>query len=64
MTVEDKFQIDYPQNLRKSENDNRIALITIPINIGENTFTTLCLPEHRGSVQQCFIHHPAMPTVT
>jgi hypothetical protein len=44
MTVEDKFQIDYPQNLRKSENDNRIALITIPIDIGENTFTTLYLP--------------------
>ena len=62
--VEHKLRIDYPQTLPKSANNNTMPLITIPIDIGENTFTTLCLLEHRGSVQHCFIHHPSMPTVT
>ncbi len=64
IALEHQLQIDYPQTPRKSEDDNRIPLITIPIDIGENTFTTLCLLEHRGSVQQSFIHHPSMPTDT
>jgi len=64
IALEHKFQMDYHQNLKKSENGNRISLITIPIDIGEKTFTTLCLLEHRGSVQQSFIHHPSMSTNT
>jgi hypothetical protein len=64
IAIDHKLQVDYPQTLEKNETDNRILLITIPIDIGENTFTTLYLPGHRGSVQQCFIHHPSMPTVT
>ncbi len=61
---EHKLQIDYPQTLRITEKDNQIPLITIPIDIGENTFTMLCPLAHRGSVQQSFIHHPSMPTGT
>jgi hypothetical protein len=64
MAIEHNLQTDYQQTFLKTENDNRIPFITIPIVIGENTFTTLCLLEHRGSVQQCFIHHPSMPTGT
>ena len=62
--VNHKLQVDYPQTLRKSENNNTIPLFTISIDIGENTFPTPCLLEHRGSVQQCFIHHPSIATVT
>jgi hypothetical protein len=40
--VEHKLQIEYQQTLRKTENDNQIPLITIPIDIGDNTFTMLC----------------------
>jgi len=55
---------DYQQTLRKTENDHRIPLITITIDIAENAFTMLCPLEHRGSVQQSFIHHPSMSTET
>lgn len=64
MLIEHNLQIDDQKILPNYENGHRIPLFTIPINIGENTFTVLCLLEHRGSVQQCFIHHPFMPTVT
>jgi hypothetical protein len=49
--VEHKLQIDYQQTLRKTENDNRIPLITIPIDIGENTFTMLCSSPLNTAVQ-------------
>ncbi len=62
--VEHKLQIDYQQTLQIIEKDNRIHLITIPIDIGENAFAIRCPLEHRGSVQQSFIHHPSMPTGT
>jgi hypothetical protein len=62
--VEHKLQIDYQQTLRKTKYDNRSPVITIPMDIGENAFAMGCPFEHRGSVQQSFIHHPSMPTDT
>ena len=43
LAVEHRIQIDYQQTLRKTENGNRIPLITIPIDKGENAFTMLSL---------------------
>jgi hypothetical protein len=62
MAIEHNLQTDYQQTLLKTENDNRIPFITIPIDIGENACAMGCPLEHRSSVQQSFIHHPAMPT--
>jgi len=56
--------IDDQQTLKKSDTNNRIPLITIPINIGENILTVFCPLNHRGSVQHSFIHHPSKPNVT
>jgi hypothetical protein len=64
IAIEHKLQIEYRQTLRINENNNRIPLVTIPIDIGENTFPVFCLPGLRGSVQQSFIHHPYLPTNT
>jgi len=46
----------------RPENNNRIPLITISIDKGENAFAMGCPLEHPGSVQQSFIHHRPMPT--
>jgi len=59
-----KLQSNYLQTLRKSDTNNRTALITIPINIGVNNFTQLAPLAHRGIVQQSFIHHPYVPTIS
>jgi hypothetical protein len=64
IAIDHKLQIDYRQTLGKNETNNRIPLITTPIDKGENTFTALWPFEHHGSVQQSFIHHPCVLTDT
>jgi len=64
IAIDHKLQLDYPQTQQKSDTNDHPALITIPINIGENTFTTFGPFNQRGSVQHCFIHHPSLPTAT
>jgi hypothetical protein len=64
MEIDHKLQIDYQQTLRTSDTDISIPIITIPIDIGEATFTMFCRLEYRGSVQHSFIHHPSMSTIT
>jgi hypothetical protein len=52
IACEHRLQLDNRQTCQKSEDNRRLPLFTIPIDIGENTFTTLNGHEHRGSVQQ------------